>query len=186
MGFVSAVAFATILAVVAGLMVAGSAAVSHDLYANLIKKDNDVGHKREIRLTRQTTVVLGVVSILLGEAFQHQSVAAIATLPMVVAASVNFPVLILALYWSGLTTRGSIVGATVGLISSIGLIVMGPSVWVAVLGFAQPLFPYDYPALFTMPLAFLGCVVVSRLDRSRRSGLDRAGFMALSLKSEEG
>ena len=185
MGFISAVAFATILAVVAGLTVSGAAAISHDLYAGIICKGNPDPEK-ELKLTRATSVCIGVIAVALGILFQNENVAFLATMPLVVAASVNFPILFLSLFWSGTTTRGAIVGATIGLITSIGLIVVGPQVWVSVLGFESPLFPYNYPALFTMPLAFITMWFFSVTDKSAQATLDRKAYHELLVSSEYG
>ena len=185
MGFISAVAFATILAVVAGLTVSGAAAISHDLYAGIICKGNPDPEK-ELKLTRATSISIGVIAVALGILFQNENVAFLATMPLVVAASVNFPILFLSLFWSGTTTRGAIFGATVGLISSIGLIVVGPQVWVSVLGFESPLFPYNYPALFTMPLAFITMWAFSVTDKSVQGTLDRRAYHELLVSSEYG
>ncbi len=184
-GFMSAVSFATILAVVAGLTVSGAAAISHDLYAEVLCK-GDPDPDTELRLTRITVLVIGVISVGLGILFQNENVAFIATMPMVVAASVNFPILFMSLFWAGLTTRGAIAGATVGLLTSVVLIVIGPQVWVSVLGFEQALFPYNYPALFTMPLAFFVTWLVSNNDRSARATIDRDNYHALLVQSEYG
>lgn len=184
-GFMSAVSFATILAVVAGLTVTGTAAISHDLYAEVLCKGKP-NPRRELQLARIMTLVIGVIAVLLGILFQNENVAFIATMPMVVSASVNFPILLLALYWGGLTTRGAIWGALIGLLSSVILIVVGPQVWVSVLGFEKALFPYDYPALFTLPVALLTAWLVSNSDRSPRATLDRANYHSLLLKSELG
>jgi cation/acetate symporter len=185
MAFVSAVAFATILAVVAGLTVSASAAIAHDLYSQVLCQGRP-DPEREMLLTRLTTLVLGLLAIGLGILFQQQNIAYIATMPMVVAASVNFPVLLLSLYWPGLTTRGALAGAVVGLLSSVGLTIIGPQVWVAVLGFEQALFPYNYPALFTMPLTFAAIWLASRYDRSARGVIDRDNYHALLWRSEFG
>lgn len=184
-GFMSAVTFATILAVVSGLTVSGAAAIAHDLYAEVICKGTP-NHRTELQLTRITTVVIGVIAVILGILFQNENVAFIATMPMVVAASVNFPVLFLSLFWAGLTTRGAIVGALVGLVSSVILIVLGPQVWVSVLGHQEPLFPYNYPALFTMPLALLVTWALSVTDRTPRGVIDRRNYHDLLLRSEYG
>ncbi|MFT5574054.1 MAG: cation/acetate symporter [Cryomorphaceae bacterium] len=175
MGFMSAVAFSTILAVVAGLTVAGSAAVSHDIYAELLSKGKP-DPRKEFLISRITVVVLCTAAIALGILFQNQNVAFIAVMPMVISASVNFPILILAMYWRGFTTRGAVVGGLVGFVSSIGLIVSGPKVWVSVFGADVPLFPYDYPALFTMTAAFITMYVFSVTDRSAASVEDRERF----------
>ncbi len=172
MGFMSAVAFATILAVVAGLTVAGSAAVAHDLYAQMICGGKPDARK-ELVISRVTAGVLCGLGILLGILFQHQNVAFIAVMPMVISASVNFPILILAMYWRRLSTRGAVAGGLVGFVSSIGLIIAGPKVWVSILGAKEPLFPYDYPALFTMSAALITMCVVSLLDRSAAAKQDR-------------
>jgi len=185
MGFISAVAFATILAVVAGLTVSGAAAISHDLYAQVLCKGKP-DPARELLLTRLTTLVLGLLAIALGIVFQHQNIAFIATMPMVVAASVNFPVLLLSLYWPGMTTRGAVVGAIVGLVSSVALTVIGPQVWVDILGFERALFPYNYPALFTMPLALTVIWLVSLGDHSARAQIDRDNYHRQLIQSEFG
>ena len=184
-GFMSAVTFATILAVVAGLTVSGAAAISHDLYAEVICKGAPDSHK-ELQLTRLTTLVIGVIAVILGILFENENVAFIATMPMVVAASVNFPVLFLSLFWPGLTTRGAIWGALAGLVSSVGLIIVGPQVWVSVLGFEEPLFPYNYPALFTLPLALAVTWLFSVTDRSVRGAIDRDNYLRLLIRSEYG
>lgn len=185
MGFMSAVAFATILAVVAGLTVSGAAAISHDLYAGIICK-GEPDAATELRITRITTVAIGIIAIALGILFQKENVAFLAAMPMVVAASVNFPVLFMALFWAGTTTRGAIWGAVVGLLASVVLIVIGPQVWVSVLGNEQALFPYNYPALFTMPLAFAVTYLVSKADRSERAAIDRQNYHDLLIRSEYG
>jgi len=184
-GFMSAVTFATIVAVVAGLTVSGSAAISHDLYAEMICKGKpDI--KKELMLTRLTTLIIGVIAVVLGILFQNENVAFIAAMPMVVAASVNFPILFLSLFWRGLTTRGAIAGALVGLVSSVLLIVLGPQVWVSVLGFGEALFPYNYPALFTLPLALLVTWIFSVTDGSERAVVDRDNFSKLLIRSVYG
>ena len=175
MGFMSAVAFATILAVVAGLTVAGSAAVSHDLYAQMLC-GGEPDARKELMLSRITAIVLCSLGVMLGILFQHQNVAFIAVMPMVISASVNFPILILAMYWRHLSTRGAVAGALVGFVSSIGLIIAGPKVWVDVIGAETALFPYDYPALFTMSAALLTMCIVSLLDRSAKAEEDRQLF----------
>ena len=184
-GFMSAVTFATILAVVAGLTVSGAAAISHDLYAEVICKGKPDARK-ELMLTRLTTVCIGIIAVILGIIFRDENVAFIATMPMVVAASVNFPILFLSLFWPGLTTRGAIIGALVGLVSSVVLIVVGPQVWVSVLGFDKALFPYNYPALFTLPLALVTTWIVSKSDSSARAQVDKDNYTNLLIRSEFG
>jgi cation/acetate symporter len=173
LGFISAVAFATILAVVSGLTLAGSSAVSHDLYACVFRKGR-VDEKSEVRVSRISTLVLGVVAVGLGIAFQTMNVAYMIGLTFSVACSSTFPVLLLALYWKRLTTMGAVIGGTVGLISAVVLTVIGPAVWVHVLGHASALFSIDPPTIVTMPLAFVTCWAVSCLDRSKQAETDRA------------
>jgi cation/acetate symporter len=176
-GFVSTVIFATILAVVSGLILAGASAFSHDLYTHALRRGN-TSQKAELQVTRIAIFVLGGIGILLAFAFEKQNIAYMATLAFAVSASTNFPVLILSLYWRGLTTRGMVIGGSVGLISTVALLLLGPTVWVDVLGHAAPVFPYKYPALITCPLAFVTIYLVSRYDGSARGILDRDGFDA--------
>jgi cation/acetate symporter len=179
LGFVSAVAFATILAVVAGLTLAGASAVSHDLYANIIRKGT-VDERSEVRVSRFATLGLGLLAVVLGVAFRTQNIAYLISLVVGIAASSNFVLLVLAIYWRGLTTRGAVIGGGVGLVSSIVLTVLGPAVWVKTLGFAAPVFALDPPTLVTLPLAFAVCIGVSLLDRSRQAARDRAQYDALN------
>ncbi len=165
LGVVAAVAFATILAVVSGLALAGASAVSHDLYANVFR---GAGHSEanEVKVSRIATVALGIVAVILGIVFRTQNVAYMVGLAFAIAASANFPVLLLTMYWRGLTTRGAVAGGMTGLVSAVVLTIMGPSIWVSVLGHPAPAFPIDPPALLTVPLGFLVCWAVSVLDRS--------------------
>ncbi|MEW7126149.1 cation acetate symporter, partial [Acinetobacter baumannii] len=103
-----------------------------------------------------------------------------------IAASANFPVLILSMYWKDLTTRGAIFGGFVGIISAITFVVLSPTVWVGVLGHEKAIFPFDNPALFSMPLAFLVSIVVSLTDKSERAKLDKQGFELQVVRSELG
>jgi len=185
MAFMSAVSFATILAVVAGLTVSAAAAISHDLYAEVLCEGRP-DPRGELQLTRLTTLVIGVIAVVLGILFRNENVAFIATMPMVVAASVNFPILFLSLFWSGLTTRGAICGALAGLVASVVLIAVGPQVWVSVLGNDEALFPYNYPALFTLPLALVVTWWFSIRDRSERGKVDRDNYHRLLVRSELG
>ncbi len=185
LGFLSAVAFATILAVVAGLALAGASAISHDLYATVLKKGR-ASERDEMRVTRIATVGLGLVAIGLGILFEQQNVAFLVGLTFGIAASTNFPVLIMAIYWKGLTTRGALLGGCAGLISALVLVILSPAVWVAVLGHAEAIYPYDHPALFSMPLAFLVIVVVSRMDRSARAERERAAFDDQFVRAQTG
>ncbi|MDE3009981.1 MAG: cation acetate symporter [Pseudomonadota bacterium] len=186
-GFISAVAFATILAVVAGLTLSGASAVSHDIYATLLK-GNKADSASELRVSRITTVVLGIVAVVLGIAFEKQNIAFLVSLAFAVAASANFPVLLLSVLWKDCTTKGAVVGGFLGLISSVGLTVVSPAVWEAVLGNPKgsALFPYTSPALFSMTLAFLAIYIVSKLDNSDNAKAERAAFDAQELRAETG
>ncbi|BAU74713.1 cation acetate symporter [Metapseudomonas furukawaii] len=185
LGFLSAVAFATILAVVAGLALAGASAISHDLYATVLKKGK-ASEKDEMRVSRIATVAIGVIAIGLGILFEQMNIAFLVGLTFGVAASANFPVLIMAMYWKGLTTRGALCGGLTGLVSAMALVICGPAVWVGVLGHAKAIFPYDQPALFSMPLAFLVIVVVSSLDRSARASRERAAYTGQFVRAQTG
>jgi len=175
LGFICAVAFSTILAVVAGLTLAGSSAISHDLYANVIRRGTATD-REEMRVSRMTTLVLGVLAILLGIAFEKQNIAFIVSLTFSIAASSNFPVLLLSIYWRGLTTRGAVWGGSLGLVTAVVLTVLSPTVWVQVLGHAHAIYPYEYPALFSMLVAFSGVYVFSITDRSARATQERSQF----------
>ncbi|SEO41678.1 cation/acetate symporter [Paracoccus alcaliphilus] len=187
LGFMSAVAFATILAVVAGLTLSGASAVSHDLYATVVKKGNPEPGS-ELRVSRITTIALGVIAVVLGIAFKNQNIAFMVSLAFAVAASANFPVLFMSVLWKDCTTRGAVAGGFLGLISSVALTVLSPSVWEATLGnpAGSAPFPYTSPALFSMTLAFLGIWLVSKVDNSQRARIDRAGFLAQQVRSETG
>ncbi len=187
LGFMSAVAFATILAVVAGLTLSGASAVSHDLYASVICKGK-ANERDEIRVSKITTICLGVVAILLGILFENQNIAFMVGLAFAIAASANFPVLFLSMFWRGLTTRGAVAGGTVGLVMAVGLIIISPPVWEAVFGNAKgtALFPYSNPAIFSMPAAFFVSWLVSVLDTSLQAGRERLAFMPQFVRSMTG
>ncbi|MDF9893814.1 UNVERIFIED_ORG: Na+(H+)/acetate symporter ActP [Pseudomonas vranovensis] len=185
LGFISAVAFATILAVVAGLALSGASAVSHDLYACVIRK-GQASEKEEMRVSRLATLGIGVLAIILGLMFESQNIAFLSGLVLAIAASVNFPVLFLSMFWKGLTTRGAVVGSMSGLISAIVLLVLSPAVWVNVLHHQQALFPYSNPALFSMSLAFFGAWLFSVTDTSARATEERGRYLAQFIRSMTG
>ena len=187
LGFISAVAFATILAVVAGLTLSGASAVSHDLYATVIKGGKADGAS-ELRVSRMTTVALGILAVLLGIVFEKQNVAFMVSLAFAIAASANFPVLFMSVLWKDCTTRGAVIGGFLGLISSVLLTVVSPSVWEATLGYPKgsALFPYASPALFSITIGVVGIWLFSILDRSSQAAKDRGGFLAQQVRSETG
>jgi cation/acetate symporter len=185
LGFLAAVAFATILAVVSGLALAGASAISHDLYARVIKKGK-ASEEAEMRMSKIATVALGVVAIALGILFEKQNVAFMVGLAFGIAAAANFPVLILSMYWKGLTTRGALAGGYGGLVSAVLFVLFSKSVWVAVLGNPKPLFPYDQPALFAMPIAFLLAIVFSRRDRTQRAANEVMAFEDQYVRAQTG
>ena len=186
-GFISAVAFATILAVVAGLTLSGASAVSHDIYATVVKK-GQADSKSELRVSRITTLVLGVVAVVLGIAFEKQNIAFMVSLAFAVAASANFPVLFLSVLWKDCTTRGAVVGGFMGLVSSVGLTIVSPSVWEGTLGnpAGSAWFPYTSPALFSMAIGFIGIWLFSITDKSANAVRERAAFPAQQVRSETG
>ncbi len=185
LGFLSAVAFATILAVVAGLALAGASAISHDLYATVIMKGK-ADEKTELKVSRIAAVAIGVLAIVLGILFEKQNVAFLVGLTFGVAASTNFPILILSMYWKDLTTRGALLGGFSGLISAVTLVILSKAVWVTVLGNETAIFPYEHPALFSMPLAFAVSIVVSLLDRSAAAATERARFDDQFVRAQTG
>ncbi|ETD01527.1 actetate permease [Rhodobacter capsulatus R121] len=185
LGFISAVAFATILAVVSGLALSGASAVAHDLYANVVKK-GAAADKAEMRVSRIATLVLGVLAIVLGLMFENQNIAFMVGLAFGLAASVNFPVLLLSIFWKGMTTRGAFIGGLIGLVVSIVLVVLGPAVWVDVFKFDTPIFPWSQYTLFSMATTFIAIWAFSVTDTSARAARDKAGYDAQFVRSETG
>jgi len=186
-GFISAVAFATILAVVAGLTLSGASAVSHDLYATVFKQGK-ADSASELRVSRITTLALGVIAVVLGIAFEKQNIAFMVALAFAIAASANFPVLFMSVLWKDCTTKGAVIGGFLGLISSVVLTVVSPSVWEATLGNPKgsAWFPYASPALFSMTIGFVGIWLFSILDNSAQAKKERADFAAQQVRSETG
>ena len=185
LGFLAAVAFATILAVVSGLALAGASAISHDLYARVIMKGT-ASEAAEIRVSKIATICLGAVAIVLGILFEKQNIAFMVGLAFGVAAAANFPVLILSMYWKGLTTRGALWGGYGGLVSAVMFVVLSKSVWVDVLGNASALFPYTQPALFAMPIAFLLAYIMSKSDSSVRAQAEIEAFEDQYVRAQTG
>jgi cation/acetate symporter len=162
LGFISAVAFATILAVVAGLTLSGAAALSHDLWVHVVRRGRSDADE-ELVVARIATVALGILAIALGVAFKGQNVAFMVALAFAIAASANLPALVLAIFWRGFTTRGAVASMATGTLTTVGLIAASPTVQIDILGGSEAWFPLRNPALITIPLAFAVGVVVSRL-----------------------
>ena len=185
LGFISAVAFATILAVVSGLTLAGASAISHDLYANVFAHGN-VDEQQEVRISKMATVALGIIAILLGIAFEKQNIAYLVGLTFAVAASANFPILITSVFWSKMTTKGALLGGWLGLVSSTLFVILGPTVWTAVLNLGDPIFPYKNPALFSMTISFLGIIIGSLTDSSEQGKNECAAYAAQDVRCQTG
>jgi cation/acetate symporter len=162
LGFIAAVAFATILAVVAGLTLSGAAALSHDLWVNVVR-NGTAPHDEQLRVARAASVLLAVLAMALGLAFKGQNVAFMVGLAFALAASGNFPALVLSIYWQRFTTAGAVAAIVTGTVTAGALIVLSPTVQVDILHHEHAWFPLKNPALVSMPLAFVVAVVVSLL-----------------------
>ena len=162
LGFIAAVAFATILAVVAGLTLAGAAALSHDIYVHVVRGGR-ASEKEELKVARGATIVLALLSIVLGIAFKDQNVAYMVGLAFAIAASANFPALILSMFWRPFTTRGAQVSILFGTAATLLLIYLSPTIQMDLLGHKSAYFPYRNPGLFTIPLSFVVGIVTSLL-----------------------
>ena len=186
MGFISAVAFATILAVVAGLTLSGASAISHDLYANVFKKGQTTPES-ELRMSKIATLGLAIFAMILGVLFEKQNVAFMVGLAFSVACCANFPVLVLSMYWKGLTTRGAVIGGIVGLVTAVLLIILSKAVWVDTFNISETApNPFNGPAIFAMPLSFFCCWLFSVTDNSKKAQAERAGFNAQYVRSQTG
>lgn len=185
LGFLAAVTFATIVAVVAGLALAGAAAISHDLYANVIARGRAT-ERQQMRISRLSTIALGIMAILLGIVFENQNVAFMVGLAFAIAASANFPVLVLSISWRGCTTRGATIGGFLGLASATLWVVLSDTVWVDVFGFSTPITPFPNPGILSIPLAFFSIWLFSKLDNSPRAQQEAAAFDALTVRSQTG
>jgi cation/acetate symporter len=185
LGFIAAVAFATILAVVSGLTLAGASALSHDIYASVIKKGK-ADEKKEVFVSKMCVIGLGILAVLLGIAFEKQNVAYIVALTFSIAACTNFPILVLSVFWKGLTTRGAVMGGYTGIFGSIGLLIIGPTVWTKVLSMGPAIFPYDFPTFVVLPLVIIVAYVASVTDGSESAKKERAAFAAQMIRAETG
>jgi len=185
LGFIAAVAFATILAVVSGLTLAGASALSHDIYARVIMKGKAT-EKQEVWVSKMSVIGLGILAIFLGIAFEKQNVAYIVALTFSVAACTNFPILVLSIFWRGLTTRGAVVGGYTGIFGSIGLLLIGPTVWTKVLNMGPAIFPYDFPTFVVLPAVLIVAYIVSVTDSSESGKKERAAYDAQMVRAETG
>ncbi|ELX9938829.1 cation/acetate symporter ActP [Escherichia coli] len=176
--------FLGFISVVAGLTLAGASAVSHDLYANVFKKG--ATEREELRVSKITVLILGVIAIILGVLFENQNIAFMVGLAFAIAASCNFPIILLSMYWSKLTTRGAMLGGWLGLITAVVLMILGPTIWVQILGHEKAIFPYEYPALFSISVAFLGIWFFSATDNSAEGARERELFRAQFIRSQTG
>lgn len=184
LGFISAVAFATILAVVSGLTLAGASAISHDIYANVINPN--ASDEKIVKISKITVILVGVIGVTLGIAFESQNIAYMVGLAFGIAASANFPILFLSIYWSRLTTRGAFIGGFMGLITAVALVILGPNVWVEILGNEKAIFPYAHPALFSVTVAFVSIWFFSKIDNSERAKHERELFRAQNVRANTG
>lgn len=185
LGFIAAVAFATILAVVSGLTLAGASALSHDIYAGVIKKGTAT-EKEEVWVSKMAVIGLGIVAVLLGIAFEKQNVAYIVALTFSIAACTNFPILVLSIFWRGLTTRGAVLGGYTGILGSIGLLIIGPTVWTKVLGMGPAIFPYDFPTFVVLPTVLIVAYIASVTDKSESGQKEREAYDAQLIRAETG
>jgi cation/acetate symporter len=163
LGFIAAVAFATILAVVAGLTLAGASALSHDIFVHVIRGGKATDHE-QVRVARLATVVFGILAVLLGVLFKGQNVAFMVGLAFAIACSANFPPLLLSIVWRRFNTAGAVSAIAAGSLLSVLLIVLSPTVWVDILGYPQALFPLRNPAIVSMPIAFAAGIVASLMS----------------------
>ena len=182
LGFIAAVAFATILAVVAGLTLSGAAALSHDLWVSVVRKGHaDAGE--QLRVARIATLALGIVAVGLGITFKGQNVAFMVSLAFAIAASANFPALVLAIFWRRYTTAGAVTSMATGTLAALALIYLSPTIQVDILGQGSAWFPLKNPALVTLPLSFLAGILVSLLAPEPDAA---AGFTRLERQTHLG
>jgi cation/acetate symporter len=160
LAYVSAIAFATIIAIMAGLVIAASGGIAHDVYNNIIRKGMAT-EREQFMAGRITAVLVCTLAILLSLGLRNVNIAILVAVPLVIAASANFPVILLTLYWKKFNTSGAVTGMLTGLIASVGLIMLGPTG----MGENAP-FPLTNPALVSVPLGFLGCYVGTLLNFS--------------------
>ncbi|BAK72514.1 MAG: cation acetate symporter [Arcobacter sp.] len=185
LGFISAVAFATILAVVSGLTLAGASSISHDIYAIVVKKGKAT-EADEIKVSKRSVIIIGIVGVILGIAFEKQNIAFMVGLAFAIAASANFPILFLSIYWKKLTTRGAFIGGFIGLLTAVILVILSPTVWKDILGNAEAIFPYKHPALFSVTIAFISIWFFSITDKSEQAKQEIEAYEAQNVRAETG
>jgi cation/acetate symporter len=168
LGFIAAVAFATILAVVAGLTLAGASALSHDIYVSVVMGGHAT-EQQQVRVAKAATVVFGILAVLLGVVFKGQNVAFMVGLAFAIACSANFPALLMSIVWKRFTTNGAVASILTGAFLSVLLIVISPTVWVDVMKNKQALFGLRNPAIVSMTLAFVAGILVSLMGREERA-----------------
>lgn len=168
LGFLAAVAFATILAVVAGLTLAGASAVSHDIYVGVVKRGK-ADEKQEVKAAKISTLCLGLLAIILGIVFKGQNVAFMVGLAFAVAASANFPALFMSIFWKKFTTQGALASIYTGLILSVILIILSPTVWVDIFKNPQAIFPLKNPGIISFFGSFIAGIVTSLLTREKEA-----------------
>jgi cation/acetate symporter len=164
LGFIAAVAFATILAVVAGLTLAGASALSHDIFVHVVRGGH-ASEQEQVRVARGATVVFGILAVLLGIVFKGQNVAFMVGLAFAIACSANFPPLLLSIVWRRFNTAGAVAGMVTGAVLSVVLILLSPTVWVDLFQNAEPVISLRNPAIISMPAAFVAAIAVSLLTR---------------------
>ncbi|ARJ57222.1 cation/acetate symporter ActP [Campylobacter cuniculorum] len=185
LAFISAVSFATILAVVSGLCISGAGAIAHDLYTQTFKSGKADG-KTQMAVSKIATIILGVLSIVLGFVFENINVAFMVGLIFGIAGSVNFPIILLCIYWKGLTSRGVFLGGLLGLLAVVSFVFLSPSMWEKTFGLKNAIFPYDHPAIFSIPLTFFLLWFFSITDKSKRAQIDKEGYKAFDFRAKTG
>ncbi len=185
-GFICAVAFATILAVVAGLTLSGAAALSHDIWVNVVK-GGQAPEAEQLRVARIAAVILGICAIVLGIVFQGQNIAYMVGLTFSIAASANFPALVLSIFWRRFTTWGAVTSIVFGTLATLVLLYCGPTIQVDILkhDLAEVsrqwwYFPLKNPCLVSMTLAFAVGIVVSLIKPERAA---EVGFLEVERRA---
>ncbi|RIX50123.1 cation acetate symporter [Paenibacillus nanensis] len=186
--FISAVAFATILAVVTGLVLSAASAFAHDFYGQIVRRGQST-EKEQLKMARYASIGVSVVSILLALFAQKMNVAFLVSLAFAVAASANLPVILFTVFWKRFNTAGAVSGMLVGLISTILLVALSPNIWNPEAGKAifvgDPIIPLTNPGIISIPLGFLAAFVGTLLS-SRNSAKDEAKYAEVLVKANIG